>query len=68
MNLLESNPPRENFTQRCALYFNVFVPVDEISTEVIVAYQRRGDVLETLIGLHNATACMALKTLEVRAA
>lgn len=68
MNLLESNPPRENFTQRCALYFNVFVPVDEIGNETIVAYQRRGEVLATLIGLHKATACSVVKSLEVRAA
>lgn len=68
MNLLDSNPPREHFTKRCADYFNVFVPVDEISNDAIDVYQRRGDMFEILIGLHNATSYAAIRCAEVKTA
>lgn len=63
-----ADAPRENFTARCAFELNASIPVDEISNETITVYQRRGDLLATLIGLHNATSYAVLKSAEVRRA
>lgn len=53
--------PRDGFTQHAAKFFQVFVPVDEISIETLMAYQRRCDKLQTLIGCQQGKANGAIK-------
>lgn len=53
--------PREGFTQSCREAFGEFVLVDEISASEVEAYQRRSDLLATLVGVQQGKSNSAIR-------
>jgi len=57
--------PADGFTERCAKAMQTHVPLDDVSSLETVIYQRRADVLATLIGLRKGKALRAVQGTDV---